>query len=97
MVERGVPEGPTSAQIARLILEQPRPEVSPRVCLKCGSQAKVTDSRPAGDRFRRRYVCQCGERWSTLEVRMEELDRHGIEQGRNLVREAIRRLQGLMP
>lgn len=38
-------------------------------CPKCGSRVVHTvDSRPNGKCRRRRYICECGERFSTAEV-----------------------------
>jgi len=36
---------------------------------KCGGETRCVDSRPTGDgHIRRRYVCVCDRRWTTLEV-----------------------------
>lgn len=38
-------------------------------CPKCGSQDQnVIDSRPVGGRVRRRRQCECGERFTTVEM-----------------------------
>jgi len=44
--------------------------VSPKHC-SCGRQAACKDSRPDAEFVYRRYLCLCGERWSTVEVRIE--------------------------
>lgn len=37
-------------------------------CPKCSGETRTVDSRPAGDRIRRRRVCQgCGHRFTTFE------------------------------
>lgn len=38
-------------------------------CPGCGDKGAVIDSRPRGDgtEMRRRYLCVCGERWTSLE------------------------------
>ena len=40
-----------------------------KICHKCGSQARCSDSRQCNGYVRRRYICKCGERWTTLETR----------------------------
>lgn len=48
-----------------------------KVCQKCTQQARCADSRQCKGYVRRRYVCQCGERWTTTETRGEPLPRDG--------------------
>ena len=44
------------------------------VCPKCRSEnVLIINSRPRGDTVRRRRECEnCSERWTTLEISMEE-------------------------
>ena len=43
---------------------------SPKIC-QCGKRAHNIDSRQHAGHVRRRYVCDCGERWTTYEVRCQ--------------------------
>jgi hypothetical protein len=50
------------------ILTPAGPAIEPDQC-ECGRRAYVKDTRGDTRGRRRRYVCACGARWSTLEVR----------------------------
>jgi len=44
-----------------------------KICLECHTQAKIVDSRIMSDNnTRRRYNCECGHNWSTVEVLVSE-------------------------
>lgn len=43
--------------------------MTPKHC-SCGQQGRCQDSRQEDEFVYRRYVCACGERWSTVEVRI---------------------------
>ena len=61
-------------------------------CHKCGGWGEVKDSRPrANHKYRRRICKECGARWTTRELRIEELD--DILK----VRDLIRNIAELMP
>lgn len=47
---------------------------SPKKCTACGKQAGCRDTRHHGNHIRRRYLCECGARWTTYESRRERLD-----------------------
>lgn len=68
---------------------------SPKACA-CGGHTRVTDSRQREDRVTRRYACQCGARWSTIELRVEELERQARASVKEFIATAIERLQALL-
>lgn len=45
--------------------------LSPKQCV-CGCQGWAIDSRQQLTHVRRRYRCDCGERWTTYEVRCQD-------------------------
>lgn len=45
--------------------------LSVKSCPDCGKRGGSVDSRPGADGWRRRYRCECGARWSTVEIRAE--------------------------
>ena len=44
-------------------------------CPQCGGKTAVINTRDKGDFYRRRKCLDCGHRFSTHEVRIEDLDR----------------------
>ena len=50
---------------------------SPKEC-KCGEQGAIVDSRQHSEYVRRRYLCGCGECWTTSEIRVDATLRPGI-------------------
>lgn len=43
-------------------------------CPSCGTKSIVKDVRPAGDSLRRRRLCSdCGSRWTTVEIGLDQL------------------------
>jgi transcriptional regulator NrdR family protein len=54
-------------------------------CPECNSKALVMDSRPSGERIRRRYRCTgCEARFSTLELVESDVDalENGVARGK---------------
>jgi hypothetical protein len=45
---------------------------SPKNCDECGERAHTTDSRQMKGYVWRRYRCECGKMWTTIEVRHED-------------------------
>lgn len=47
-----------------------------QLCPACRGKTEVTDSRPQDDVIRRRRRCTvCGKRFTTIEIRLDELDK----------------------
>lgn len=73
-------------------------------CPQCGLQGKCTDSRPYEGRIRRRYACTvCPQRWSTVEVLVDDVapmtqeNRAGLQRTANQLEQllgAFRRFLG---
>lgn len=46
-------------------------DMSPKIC-ECGKQGFIIDSRQESDHVQRRYRCECGARWSSFEMKLED-------------------------
>jgi len=46
--------------------------ITPSICHKCGATARVKDSRPRENYKYRRRHCECGEKWTTVELRIPD-------------------------
>lgn len=44
----------------------------PKYCPVCGNQGLCVDSRRSSEAVTRRYKCQCGRKWSTVELMVED-------------------------
>jgi len=77
---------------------------SPKVCKRCGTQGHCIDSRSNKDYVRRRYRCECGHGWTTVELFVEEtvayerfkVQRFRAKQSDEGIRQAISKLQELL-
>lgn len=45
--------------------------MNPKLC-NCGKQGFIINSRQQSDHVMRRYECECGERWSSFEMKLGE-------------------------
>lgn len=64
-----------------------KPLFTVKHCPTCNARARCLDSRPSlGGTIRRRYGCDCGRRWTTMEIYQEQFLRMP---GRGLVLSAL--------
>jgi hypothetical protein len=73
-----------------------------KICT-CGKQGKITDSRKRqGGYVWRRYGCQCGAKWSSVEIKVSDVPSGNVElavidrncTGRELVKLLAEKLGG---
>lgn len=44
----------------------------PKYCASCGNQGLCIDSRRGPEAVMRRYKCQCGRKWNSIELMVED-------------------------
>ena len=49
-------------------------EATPKLCARCRLPGHIVESRPKPGYVYRRYSCECGDRWSTVEIVVMDMD-----------------------